>query len=172
MQEFWSGDQTFVCRIEKVFIDQWTVCKWKKYVLIEKNIWAAHQKTVRRLRNYSLCRLRNYLYIEELSADQRSICKSEFDCSSKKYSINRSKNYLQIEELSTDGRTAQIDEISANWRSIWSAEWRIICKLCKYSVFRSKNYLQIKDLSADPRTMGRLKFDQQIEEIFHLKIKW
>ena len=54
-------------------------------------------------------------------------------------------------------------ELSAHWRSIHSADQRIIC--------RSKSYLWIEKLSADQRTMCRSKFDLWIKEVLHLHIK-
>ena len=54
-------------------------------------------------------------------------------------------------------------ELSAHWRSIHSADQRIIC--------RSKSYLWIEKLSADQRTMCRSKFDLWIKEVLNLHTK-
>ena len=140
---------------------------WKKYLICSKK------------KNYQKIEELFPMQIEELFIYWRIICRPKNYMQIRVRLQLEKVLHLQIKKLFADWRTInrwknclQIDEISTNWRSIWSADWRIICKLGKYSVSRSKNYLQIKELSADPRTMSRLKFDQQIEEIFHLKIKW
>ena len=80
------------------------------------------------------CGLKNSVQIKELCTDWNSICKS------KKYSICRSKKKI------------------AYWRSIASADWRIIWRSKNHAqineifhlqideLSRSKNYLQIKKL--------------------------
>ena len=105
--------------------------------------WRSVTSTDRRI----ICWSKNYLRIEELSADEELCGDRNSICRSKKYSICRSKNYMKVKGLPVDQRIIrrlkiylQIKELSAK-RSISD-----MCWLKKYSICRSKNYLLIKEL--------------------------
>ena len=105
---------------------------------------SSHLRTANSTDQRIVCRLKCYLWIEELSAVQSSIRRS------KKHSIFRLNNYLQVKGLPADVRT--------------NCRWKIICIPKNY--LQSKVFdLQIKELSAGLRNMCRLK------EAFHLEIK-
>ena len=99
-----------------------------------------------------ICRLKNYLQIEEL-LQIKEVFKMQIEelstdhwraiFRSKRYLICKSKNYVQIEELSANQMI--IDKLS------------IICWWKMFSIYRSNNYLQIKKLSADQRNICWLK---------------
>ena len=95
-----------------------------------------------------ICRLKNYLSIEELSASQQTI--SRFIC--------RLKNCLQIEDVFD----LQIEEPSTDWRTIYRwkkyttikelpADRRSIRSVNRWSICRLMKYLQMEQLSADQR---------------------
>ena len=101
-----------------------------------------------------ICRLRNYLRIEELSASQRTI--SRFIC--------RLKNCLQIEDVFD----LQIEEPSTDWRTIYrrkkymtikelSADRRSIRSVNRWSICRLIKYLQMEELFVDGTIVGRPK---------------
>ena len=133
--------------------------------------------------------MKNYLQIEELSKQIEELY------STKELYLQIKKIYLQIEELywicrlkilsadhklstnqgsiwsagrrSTYGSKNYFQEkvCSVDWKSIWFADWRSICRLAnckskKYLICRSKNYLQMKELKR------RLRNYLQIEEPF------
>ena len=93
-------------------MDRNIICKLKKYLQIEELsvhqiIWPAHWKTTRRLKKYVKFKNVFYLQMEELSADQRTICRSmnnllKFEKHLKMCLIFESKIYLPIKELSAD----------------------------------------------------------------------
>ena len=84
----------------------------KKYLQIEELsahqiIWPAHWRTIWRLKKYVKFKKVFYLQMKELSADQRTICRSmnhllKFEEHLKMCLIFRSKIYLPIKELSAD----------------------------------------------------------------------
>ena len=75
---------------------------------------------------FCICRLKNYLWIEKLSEDWRTIC--------------RSNNFLQIKSFDL-----HIKELTVDWRSAPSADSRTLCIL--------KYFLQIKVWSAGQRSI-------------------
>ena len=118
-----------------------------------------------------ICRLKNYLRMEELSASQRTI--SRFICRLKNCLLIQDVFDLQIEEPSTDWRTIYrrkkymtIKKLSADRRSIRSVNRWSICRLMKY--------LQMEELFADGTIVGRpkdylidrLKNDPKINDFF------
>ena len=135
--------------------------------------WRSVNSTDRRI----ICWSKNYLRIEELSADEELCEDRNSICRSKKYSVCRSKNYLKVKGLPADQRIIrrlkiylQIEELSADQRIIckvkykWyvlieevfdlqikklSADQRIIPSVDWRTVYRFKNYLQIEVRSAD-----------------------
>ena len=93
-------------------MDRNIICKLKIYLQIEELsvhqiIWPAHWKTTWRLKKYVKFKNVFYLQMEELSADQRTICRSmnnllKFEKHLKMCLIFESKIYQPIKELSAD----------------------------------------------------------------------
>ena len=168
-KKYWSRSKNYIqsnnyiCRSKNYIrsADRRTICRWKNYIQIEE--LSANWRTICKLKNclqikeVLICRLKNVLQIEELFADERTVCRIN------DYSIGRLNNDLQIK----DAFDLKVEEVSMDWRSIWFANWKTICRLTnckskKYSICRLKNYLQIEELFADRRTIeadGRTIFD-------------
>ena len=121
------------------------ICRWKNYLQTEE--LSADHRTVYKLGKYLICRSKKYLRIEEPSSGKKLICRS------KKYLICRLRNNIQINEL-------QIEELCADRRTKRKlknylqieepiANPRMFCRPKIYSIGRLKNDIQIKDLQID-----------------------
>ena len=151
------ADRSLMCRsknylrIEKLFADWRIICRPKSYLhwfIIDWLIYYLHWlvyyyhcvKSVQ-IRSYFCSVFSCIPVFQELSGNQRTICRSKKYVWSKKYSICKSKNCLQIKEvfhmqLEEPLQNKQLS--SANWRSadrrsIWyadwiSTDWRTICR--------------------------------------------
>ena len=116
----------------------------KNYIYrLKSYIRSTDWRTICKPNSPSICRLKNYPQIIELSTNRGSIW------SAGRRSIYGLKNHLQVKNWSVDQR------------SIWFADWGIIFRLtnCK-----SKNYVQIEELNANWKTICRLKNQLPIQE--------
>ena len=131
------------------------------------------------LKKYFICRSKNCLQTEEISAVLsltcrwkkylqinylqrkvlRTICRPNKYVLIKTCSICVSKNYLQIDEIFH----LQPEELSADQKTMHRSK--------NYSTCIPKNYLPIQKLFADPRIICRSKKYDQIKEVFHLQIE-
>ena len=113
----------------------------------KRNILSVNQRVVCKSKKYYICKLRNYLQTEKLSALSRNYFQIKSP-SGNRIIIFQPKNYLQIEELSGYQRI-------------------IFCRLkkyliCRWNICRLKNYLWIKVQSTDGSLMCRQFLNFQI----------
>ena len=113
----------------------------------KRNILSVNQRVVCKSKKYYICKLKNYLQTEKLSALSRNYFQIKSP-SGDRIIIFQPKNYLQIEELSGYQRI-------------------IFCRLKKYlicrrNICRLKNYLWIKVQSTDGSLMCRQFLNFQI----------
>ena len=94
----------------KLCADQIPICKPED----QKIVWPEDQRIICRSKNLVIKKVFS-LKVEELSADQRTVCKSFKELSADWRIILRLKNYLQIEKF-------------GDRRNFQSWDWRIMCR--------------------------------------------
>lgn len=104
----------------KLCADQITICRsnfnlqTKPLSEDQKIVWSEDQRIICRSKNLVIKKVFS-LKVEELSADQRTVCKSFKELSADWRIILRLKKYLQIEEF-------------RDRRNFQSWDWRIMCR--------------------------------------------
>ena len=104
----------------KLCADQITICRSNSNLQTkplsedQKIVWSEDQRIIYRSKNLVIKKVFS-LKVEEVSADQRTVCKSFKELSADWRIILRLKNYLHIEEF-------------GDRRNFQSWDWRIMCR--------------------------------------------